>query len=36
VYVGKIAPTADDTVVRQLLEACGAIKSWKRMTVRLY
>lgn len=33
VYVGKIAPSLDDSVVRQLLEACGPVKSWKRMTV---
>jgi RNA recognition motif-containing protein len=34
VYVGKIAPTLDDSVVQQLLQACGPTKSWKRMTVR--
>lgn len=28
VYVGKIAPSLPDGVVRDLLEACGAIKSW--------
>jgi hypothetical protein len=33
VYVGKIAPTLEDAVVQQLLQACGATKSWKRMTV---
>lgn len=33
-FVGKIAATVDDTVMRALLEACGPIKSWKRMTVR--
>lgn len=33
VYVGKIAPTLEDAVVKQLLEACGPVKSWKRMTV---
>ncbi len=30
-YVGKIAPTVDDSVIRALLEACGPIKSWKRV-----
>jgi RNA-binding protein 25 len=28
VYVGKIAPSVPDKVVRELLEACGTIKSW--------
>jgi RNA-binding protein 25 len=28
VYVGKIAPSVPDGVVRELLEACGAVKSW--------
>jgi RNA-binding protein 25 len=31
VYVGKIAPTVDDTFMRQLLEACGEMRSWKRV-----
>jgi RNA-binding protein 25 len=30
-YVGKIAPTVDDSVIRALLEACGPMKSWKRV-----
>ncbi|KXZ56101.1 hypothetical protein GPECTOR_2g983 [Gonium pectorale] len=30
VYVGKIASTVPDTVVRTLLDACGRVKSWKR------
>jgi RNA-binding protein 25 len=30
VYVGKIAPTLPDNVIRTLLEACGSIRSWKR------
>lgn len=29
-YVGKIAPTLDDEIVRKLLDACGKVKSWKR------
>eukprot|EP00878_Enallax_costatus_P040344 GHUV01046510.1.p1 GENE.GHUV01046510.1~~GHUV01046510.1.p1 ORF type:complete len:123 (-),score=25.94 GHUV01046510.1:287-655(-) len=28
VYVGKIAASIPDTVIRELLEACGTIKSW--------
>lgn len=28
VYVGKIAPSIPDPVIRELLEACGRIKSW--------
>lgn len=28
VYVGKIAASVPDAVVRELLEACGSIKSW--------
>lgn len=27
-YVGKIAASVPDAVVRELLEACGSIKSW--------
>lgn len=30
VYVGKIAPSVPDSVIRTLLEACGAVRSWKR------
>lgn len=30
-YVGKIAPTVPEEVVRQLLEACGRLRSWKPM-----
>ena len=30
-YVGKIAPSLEDSVVRALLEACGPVTSWKRM-----
>lgn len=30
VYVGKIANTVDDSIMKSLLEACGAVKSWKR------
>lgn len=30
VYVGKIAPTLDDSIVSSLLNACGTVKSWKR------
>ncbi|GAQ84979.1 RNA-binding protein 25 [Klebsormidium nitens] len=29
-YVGKIAPTVDDDLVRSILEVCGPLKSWKR------
>lgn len=29
-YVGKIAPTVPDAVIRTLLEACGRLRSWKR------
>ena len=28
-YVGKIAPTIPEDVIRSLLEACGTVKSWK-------
>lgn len=28
VYVGKIAASVPDGVIRELLEACGTIKSW--------
>lgn len=28
VYVGKIASSIPDAVVRELLEACGTIRSW--------
>ena len=28
-YVGKIAPTMPEDVIRSLLEACGTVKSWK-------
>lgn len=28
-YVGKIALTVEDSVIRSLLEACGPVKSWK-------
>lgn len=31
VYVGKISPSVDDNLIKQLLEACGPVKSWKRM-----
>lgn len=30
-YVGKIAPSLEDSVVRTLLESCGPVASWKRM-----
>ena len=30
-YVGKIAPSVDDSVIKALLEACGPVKSWKRV-----
>ncbi|CAL8467178.1 g6714 [Coccomyxa elongata] len=30
-YVGKIAPSVDDSVIKALLEACGSMKSWKRV-----
>ena len=30
-YVGKISPGVDDAVVRALLEACGPLRSWKRV-----
>lgn len=30
-YVGRIASAVSDKVVKQLLEACGAVKEWKRM-----
>ena len=30
VYVGKIAPTLEDSIVRTLLDACGGVQSWKR------
>ena len=29
VYVGKIAASVDDAVVRSSLDACGTVKSWK-------
>jgi hypothetical protein len=29
--VGKIPPDADDDLVRDLLELCGALRSWKRV-----
>ncbi len=29
--MGKIAPTVDNTVIKALLDACGAVKSWKRV-----
>lgn len=31
VWVGKIAPSIDDPALRQLLDACGPVRSWKRM-----
>lgn len=31
-YVGKIAPTVDEATVQKLLEACGPVKEWKRMS----
>ena len=30
-YVGKIAPSCDDGMMRALLEACGPVRSWKRV-----
>jgi len=30
-YVGKIASSISDDLIRQLLDACGTVKSWKRM-----
>ncbi|XP_024530291.1 RNA-binding protein 25 isoform X3 [Selaginella moellendorffii] len=30
VYVGKIAPTIEDAFLRNVLQLCGPIKSWKR------
>lgn len=30
-YVGKIAPSISDSLIKELLEACGPVKSWKRM-----
>ncbi|CAI5523804.1 unnamed protein product [Closterium sp. Naga37s-1] len=30
VYVGKLAPSVDDTLVVKLLELCGPLRSWKR------
>lgn len=30
-YVGKIAATVSDDVIKSLLEACGPVKSWKPM-----
>lgn len=30
VYVGKIAASMDDSVIKTLLTACGSLKSWKR------
>ena len=30
-YVGKIASSIGDDVVLKLLEACGPVRSWKRM-----
>ena len=31
VYVGKIPPSVDDDLVRTLLDACGDVRSWKRV-----
>jgi len=31
VYVGKIPPNVDDALVRKLLDACGEVRSWKRV-----
>ena len=31
VYVGKIPPSVDDALVRKLLDACGEVRSWKRV-----
>ena len=30
-YVGKIAQTVDNKVIKKLLDACGTVKSWKRV-----
>lgn len=30
-YVGKIAPSVSNELIKQLLEACGTVKEWKRM-----
>lgn len=30
-YVGKIASSVGDDIIKELLEACGPVKSWKRM-----
>ena len=30
-YVGKIAATVDNSVIKALLDACGTVKSWKRV-----
>lgn len=30
VYVGKIAASLPDSIVKELLDACGKVKSWKR------
>lgn len=30
-YVGKIASTVDNKVIKALLDACGTVKSWKRV-----
>jgi RNA-binding protein 25 len=30
-YIGKIAPSVDDGTLRALLDACGAVRSWKRV-----
>ena len=32
-FVGKISTSVDDSLVQALLEACGPVKSWKRMLV---
>ena len=32
-FVGKIAPSVEDAIIQALLEACGPVKSWKRMLV---
>lgn len=29
VYVGKIAASVDDSLIRSLLDACGTVRSWK-------
>jgi len=31
VYVGKIPPDMDDTTIRRLLDACGAVRLWRRV-----